>query len=94
MKKNQRANSTLSVLIILSAVSFGMFSIVSLIHTEFVLYTRTALNEDARQAAESLLQEWIIDIEKKLRFTPTITSDLTCLLSPNGHANFIYCPFL
>ena len=93
MKKNQRANSTLSVLIILSAVSFGMFSIVSLIHTEFVLYTRTALNEDARQAAESLLQEGIIDIEKKLRFTPTITSDLTSensrlTISDNFISNF------
>lgn len=67
MKRDRRGNSLLGTLAILTALAIGVYSVGSLVVTESNLVYSTALTEDARQGAESLLQMGMAQVQQDLR---------------------------
>lgn len=83
MKKNNRGFSLLTVLMVGGALAVGIYSVSNYVLTESKLSARTALNEQARQGAESLLQLGILDVQQQVRnaykFMPATPNSLLTL---------------
>ena len=79
MYSNKQGSGLFVVIIILTALSFGIYSVFDLINGELRLNKRAVVYNEARQAVESLLQASLADFETRFSVSPNI--DLNTLIN-------------
>ena len=65
MNSNKQGNGLFVVLIIVSAIAFGVYSVSDLISSEFRINKRAEAYHEARQAVESLIQSAVSDLHAR-----------------------------
>ena len=79
MYSNKQGSGLFVVIIILTALSFGIYSVFDLVNGELRLNKRAVVYNEARQAVESLLQASLADFETRFSVSPNI--DLNTLIT-------------
>ena len=62
MNSRKRGSTLFLVIIIAAALSIGAYSVLDLVNTEFRLNKRATIYNEAKQAAESLIQSSMADL--------------------------------
>ena len=91
MHSRKQGNGLILVLLIVSAIAFGVYTVADLINSESRLNKRNEAYIAAKQAAESLIQNAIADLETRFIYSGTFTEDA---LSPERNPLFISSDFL
>ncbi|MEO0511004.1 MAG: hypothetical protein AAF065_14230 [Verrucomicrobiota bacterium] len=87
MKKNKKSGSGLFlVLIIATALSVGTYSVLDLVNGEFRLNRKALLHNEAKQAAETILQSSIADLKERFDSQTAFPIDA---LSPSNNPLYI-----
>lgn len=76
MNAKKQGNGLLVVLIIISALAFGVYSVFDLVNSEFRLNKRAELYNEAKQAAESLIQSGVADMHILLENASAIDQNI------------------
>ncbi len=91
MNSNNQGNGIFVVLIIVSAIAFGVYSVSSLINSESRMNYRAEAYQKARQAVESLIQSGVADLHARIENSGAIPTDE---LSPTNRPLSISTDFL
>jgi hypothetical protein len=91
MNSRKRGSTLFLVVIIAAALSIGAYSVLDLVNTEFRLNKRAAIYNEARQAAESLIQSSIVDLKGRLENETAFPIDA---LSPSKNPLYISSEFV
>ena len=75
MHSNKQGNGLFVVLIIVSAIAFGVYSVSDLINGELRMNKRAEAYHEARQAVESLIQSGIADLHARFENSTAILPD-------------------
>ncbi len=79
MHSKKQGNGLIVVLIILTAIAFGVYSISDLVTSESRLNKKNEVYVEAKQAVESLLQDSMADLQTRFQYSGGFSDDL---LSP------------
>ena len=91
MHAKNKGNGLLVVLIILTVIGFGVYSVFDLVNSEFRLNKRAEAYNEARQGVESLIQSGVADLHT--RFANAVAFDPN-MLSPSNNPLFVSNEFL
>lgn len=91
MSTRKEGSILIIVLIIATALGIGAYSVLRLVNTEFRLNKRAAINNEAKQAAESLLQSSMADLKNRLENQTAFPIDY---LSPSKSPLYISAEFI
>jgi hypothetical protein len=75
MHSKKQGNGLLVVLIIVSAIALGVYSVSDLINTEFRINKTAEAYYEARQAAESIIQSGVADLHARFENSGAINED-------------------
>jgi len=76
MNSKNKGNGLLVVLIILAAIAFGVYSVSDLVNTEFRLTQKAELYNEAKQAAESIVQSGVAELHIRLENSAAVREDM------------------
>jgi hypothetical protein len=91
MNSRKRGSTLFLVIIIAAALSIGAYSVLDLVNTEFRLNKRATIYNEAKQAAESLIQSSMADLRARLEKQTAFPIDA---LSPSKNPLFISSEFV
>lgn len=91
MNSKNKGNGLLVVLIILTAIAFGVYSVLDLVNTESKLNRKAELYNEAKQAVEGLIQSGVADAHLRFENAAAIREDM---LAPETSPLFISGEFL
>ncbi len=91
MNSSNKGNGLIVVLIILTALAFGVYSVSDLVNTEFRLNKKAELYNEAKQAAESIIQSGVAEAHMRFENASVLDEDL---LAPSNNPLFISDEFI
>lgn len=86
MKRSQQGSGLLLVIVIAAALSIGIYSVLGLVNTEFRLNKKAALSNEAKHAAESILQASLAELKQRFDIQTAFPIDS---LSPSKNPLYI-----
>ena len=91
MNSKNKCNGLLVVLIILTAIGFGVYSVFDLVNTESRLNRKAELYNEAKQAVEGLIQSGVAEAHLRFENAAAIGEDM---LAPATSPLFVSSEFL
>ncbi|CAA6692990.1 MULTISPECIES: hypothetical protein [unclassified Lentimonas] len=91
MNNHKQGSTLILVLIISTVIGIGIYSVLGLVNTEFRLNKKAIVYNDAKQAAESLLQSSMAELKTRFENQSAFPTDT---LSPSNNPLYISSEFI